>query len=120
VHACTQGGKREIKKAVESYWADKSSADELQKVAKETRAANWATIKEAGVDFIPRCVPLLSLPWRYTSVCPAAMADLPMFLCPRYLSLPRDVSLAAHRPGLPLKFPTSAFSPPWGPLSPIK
>jgi len=46
-------GKREIKKAVESYWADKSSADELQKVAKETRAANWATIKEAGVDFIP-------------------------------------------------------------------
>jgi len=47
------GPKREIKKAVESYWADKSSAEDLQKVAKEIRAANWKTIKDAGIDIIP-------------------------------------------------------------------
>merc|ERR1711939_857667 len=47
------GAKREIKKAVESYWGDKSTAEDLQKVAKEVRAANWKTIKDAGVDIIP-------------------------------------------------------------------
>lgn len=47
------GPKREIKKAVESYWQDKTSAEELQKVAKEIRRQNWETIKSAGVDYIP-------------------------------------------------------------------
>lgn len=47
------GAKREVKKALESYWADKISAEELQKVAKETRLARWQAIKDAGVDVIP-------------------------------------------------------------------
>lgn len=47
------GAKREVKKALESYWSDKISADDLQKVAKETRAASWKAIKDAGVDVIP-------------------------------------------------------------------
>lgn len=47
------GGKREVKKATEAYWADKINVEELQKVAKETRLARWQTIKDAGVDVIP-------------------------------------------------------------------
>lgn len=47
------GAKREVKKATEAYWADKISAEELQKVAKETRLARWTAIKDAGVDVIP-------------------------------------------------------------------
>ncbi|ORY83526.1 cobalamin-independent synthase [Leucosporidium creatinivorum] len=47
------GGKREVKKATEAYWADKISVEELQKVAKETRLARWTAIKDAGVDVIP-------------------------------------------------------------------
>jgi len=44
---------REVKKAVESYWGDKSSAEDLEKVAKEVRLGNYKTIKDAGVDIIP-------------------------------------------------------------------
>ncbi|CCA66537.1 probable MET6-methionine synthase [Serendipita indica DSM 11827] len=47
------GKNREVKKAVEAYWAGKSSAEELQKVAAETRKWNWTSIKEQGVDLIP-------------------------------------------------------------------
>ena len=50
------GGKREVKKATEAYWADKINVEELQKVAKETRLARWQTIKDAGVDVIPSFV----------------------------------------------------------------
>jgi len=48
------GKHREIKKAVEAYWASKISAEELQKAAAETRKLNWTSIKEKGVDYIPR------------------------------------------------------------------
>lgn len=67
------GALREVKKAVESCmcllkllgvnhrscgigtdWGDKSSAEDLQKVAKEVRLAKYKTIKDAGVDIIPR------------------------------------------------------------------
>ncbi|KAK4051004.1 methionine-synthesizing 5- methyltetrahydropteroyltriglutamate--homocysteine methyltransferase [Microbotryomycetes sp. JL201] len=47
------GAKREVKKALEAYWADKISAEDLQKVAKDTRLASWKAIKDAGVDVIP-------------------------------------------------------------------
>jgi 5-methyltetrahydropteroyltriglutamate--homocysteine methyltransferase len=72
------GPKRELKKAVEAYWADKISADELQKVAKEIRLQNWQTIKAAGVDSIPsndfafydhvldHCTMLNVIPSKYT------------------------------------------------------
>lgn len=50
------GPKREIKFAVESYWAGKSSAEDLQKVAAEIRKQSWTSVKAKGVDFIPRSV----------------------------------------------------------------
>ena len=48
------GANREIKKAVEAYWAGKLSADELTKVAAEVKKTTWTSLKERGVDFIPR------------------------------------------------------------------
>ena len=47
------GPNREVKKALESYWGQKSSAEELLKVAKEQRLATYEFIKGQGVDFIP-------------------------------------------------------------------
>lgn len=49
------GANREVKKALEKYWADKITATELQQVAKDTRLARWTTMKDAGVDLIPSC-----------------------------------------------------------------
>ncbi|KAG8918662.1 methionine-synthesizing 5- methyltetrahydropteroyltriglutamate--homocysteine methyltransferase, partial [Tulasnella sp. 417] len=50
------GPKREIKFAVESYWANKSSAEDLQKVAAEIRKQSWTNVKSKGVDYVPRQV----------------------------------------------------------------
>ncbi|KAH6915338.1 5-methyltetrahydropteroyltriglutamate-homocysteine S-methyltransferase [Coprinopsis sp. MPI-PUGE-AT-0042] len=47
------GGNREIKKAVEAYWAGKISADELTKAAAEVKKTSWTNVKERGVDFVP-------------------------------------------------------------------
>ncbi|KAG8960597.1 methionine-synthesizing 5- methyltetrahydropteroyltriglutamate--homocysteine methyltransferase [Tulasnella sp. 419] len=47
------GPKREVKFAVESYWAGKSSEEDLQKVAAEIRKGSWTSIKSKGVDYIP-------------------------------------------------------------------
>ncbi|PWN53600.1 putative MET6-methionine synthase [Violaceomyces palustris] len=47
------GPQREVKKALEAFWAQKISAEELQKVATEQRLATYATIKSQGVDIIP-------------------------------------------------------------------
>ncbi|KAH8919652.1 cobalamin-independent methionine synthase [Atractiella rhizophila] len=47
------GPKREIKKAIEAYWGDKLSVEELLKVAKEQRLLKYKIIKDAGVDYIP-------------------------------------------------------------------
>ncbi|KAH7929404.1 cobalamin-independent methionine synthase [Leucogyrophana mollusca] len=47
------GANREVKKAVEAYWAGKLSADELTKVAAETKKASWTSLQERGVDLIP-------------------------------------------------------------------
>ncbi|KDN36488.1 cobalamin-independent methionine synthase [Tilletiaria anomala UBC 951] len=47
------GPQREVKKALEAYWADKISVDELLKIAKEQRLLTYETIKSQGVDFVP-------------------------------------------------------------------
>lgn len=39
--------------ALEAYWSDKITADELLAVGKETRLANLKTMVAAGVDIIP-------------------------------------------------------------------
>ena len=45
-----------MKKAVEAYWAGKISAEELTKAAADVKKASWTSLKERGVDFIPRWV----------------------------------------------------------------
>ncbi|KAF7355418.1 hypothetical protein MSAN_01458500 [Mycena sanguinolenta] len=47
------GANREVKKAVEAYWAGKISVDDLTKAAADVKKASWTSIKERGVDFIP-------------------------------------------------------------------
>ena len=48
------GANREIKKAVEAYWAGKLSADELTKAAADVKKTSWTSLKERGVDLVPR------------------------------------------------------------------
>jgi 5-methyltetrahydropteroyltriglutamate--homocysteine methyltransferase len=47
------GAFRELKKAVEGYWKNSISREELLNVAKEIRKNNWLAQKSAGIDFIP-------------------------------------------------------------------
>src|ERR1700684_2993300 len=47
------GPRRELKLALESYWAGKSSEAELLSAAAGLRAANWARQKSLGVTVIP-------------------------------------------------------------------
>ena len=46
------GEKRELKFALEDFWAGKISQDELEKIARSLREKHWHYQKEAGVDFI--------------------------------------------------------------------
>lgn len=46
------GAKRELKKAVESFWKGEVSEAELQQQAKEIRATNWKFQQEQGIDLI--------------------------------------------------------------------
>ena len=46
------GEQRELKKALESYWAGKSTQEELQKTASELRKRHWTYQKNAGIDLI--------------------------------------------------------------------
>jgi len=47
------GAFRELKKAVESYWKNSISKEELLKISAEIRKNNWMAQKSAGIDFIP-------------------------------------------------------------------
>lgn len=47
------GPKRELKKALESYWKGESSLSDLEAEAKSLRADNWKLQKEKGIDAIP-------------------------------------------------------------------
>ncbi|MCP9468622.1 MAG: 5-methyltetrahydropteroyltriglutamate--homocysteine S-methyltransferase [Nitrospira sp.] len=47
------GVARELKKALESYWAGRLTADELHRTAAELRRRHWSAMKEAGIDLIP-------------------------------------------------------------------
>jgi len=46
------GSQRELKKALESYWAGKSSIEDLHKIASELRKKNWLYQKNKGIDLI--------------------------------------------------------------------
>eukprot|EP00250_Pteridium_aquilinum_P034979 c8405_g1_i1 orf=288-2588(+) len=47
------GPKRELKFALESFWDKKSSAADLEQVAKELRSSIWKQMATAGVTYIP-------------------------------------------------------------------
>jgi 5-methyltetrahydropteroyltriglutamate--homocysteine methyltransferase len=47
------GAKRELKKALESYWSGKSSEAELLAVGKQLRLTHWQLQQAAGIDIIP-------------------------------------------------------------------
>jgi len=54
------GGNREIKKAVEAYWAQKIPVDQLNKVASDVKKTNWTSMNSMGVNFIPRYLRMLA------------------------------------------------------------
>ncbi|OVZ57528.1 5-methyltetrahydropteroyltriglutamate--homocysteine S-methyltransferase [Pigmentiphaga sp. NML080357] len=47
------GVQRELKRALESYWAGLSSAQELEATGRELRARHWAVQAQAGIDLVP-------------------------------------------------------------------
>ena len=44
---------RELKKALESYWSKRTSATELEDVARNLRRRHWLAMKGTGLDHIP-------------------------------------------------------------------
>lgn len=48
-----QGPKRELKRAVEAYWAGRTSADELHDVAAALRADAWKQLSDNGIHEVP-------------------------------------------------------------------
>jgi len=46
------GEQRELKKALESYWAKETDFCEVEKVASQLKARHWNYQKNAGIDFI--------------------------------------------------------------------
>jgi 5-methyltetrahydropteroyltriglutamate--homocysteine methyltransferase len=46
------GEKRELKKALESFWSGKSSFNDVKKVANELKKRHWEYQKDAGIDYI--------------------------------------------------------------------
>ncbi|OZI23572.1 5-methyltetrahydropteroyltriglutamate--homocysteine S-methyltransferase [Bordetella genomosp. 9] len=47
------GAQRELKRAVEAYWAGKSSLAELEETGRALRARHWKVQADAGVNLIP-------------------------------------------------------------------
>ncbi|MCD0449695.1 5-methyltetrahydropteroyltriglutamate--homocysteine S-methyltransferase [Actinocorallia sp. API 0066] len=47
------GARRELKFAVEDYWAGRIGADALEKTAAGLRAGMWAELRDAGLDAVP-------------------------------------------------------------------
>jgi 5-methyltetrahydropteroyltriglutamate--homocysteine methyltransferase len=47
------GANREVKKAVEAYWAGKITLEELDVATKEVRKSSLESLKAKGVDYIP-------------------------------------------------------------------
>ena len=47
------GKGRELKKALEGYWQDKISEDELKETALNLQVENWGYQREIGIDLIP-------------------------------------------------------------------
>ena len=47
------GAKREMKRSVESFWADKIGPKELESTAKRLRREHWKLQQDIGIEHIP-------------------------------------------------------------------
>jgi 5-methyltetrahydropteroyltriglutamate--homocysteine methyltransferase len=47
------GPERELKKALEQFWASRGDLETLQEAAAKIRLSHWRLQKDAGIDFIP-------------------------------------------------------------------
>lgn len=47
------GAQRELKRAVEAYWAGKQTAGQLRETGRELRAQHWRRQAESGLQFVP-------------------------------------------------------------------
>ena len=47
------GPDRELKRALEAYWAGRSTADDLAAAAHDIRCANWQLQADAGIEHVP-------------------------------------------------------------------
>ncbi|MBA3928304.1 MAG: 5-methyltetrahydropteroyltriglutamate--homocysteine S-methyltransferase [Xanthomonas sp.] len=47
------GAKRELKAALESYWRGDTTADDLQRTARDLRHRHWELQRDAGADVVP-------------------------------------------------------------------
>jgi len=47
------GPNRELKKAVESYWAGRLDAEALDALARDLRRQTWTSLRDAGLDSVP-------------------------------------------------------------------
>ena len=47
------GPDRELKHALESYWAGRTGEPELRETAAGLRAAGWRRARSAGIDVVP-------------------------------------------------------------------
>ena len=47
------GADRELKKALEAFWAGKITGEELEAVGRGLRARHWSLMKEAGMREVP-------------------------------------------------------------------
>lgn len=47
------GVQRELKRAVEAYWAGRQSREELEQAGRELRARHWRQQADAGLKFVP-------------------------------------------------------------------
>ncbi len=77
------GQYRELKKAIEGYWAGKITYDQLKEISAHLKRENWLLQKDSGIDLIPSND--FSL---YDQVLDTAFTvdAIP----PRYANLPRD------------------------------
>ncbi|BGP56759.1 hypothetical protein JCM8202_004467 [Rhodotorula sphaerocarpa] len=87
------GPKREVKKALEAYWAGKINVDEMQKIAKEQRLQRWQTMQQQGVDVIPSGDFTLYdhvLDFNYTfNIIPKRFAEANLSALDRYFAMGR-------------------------------
>lgn len=47
------GPQRELKRALESYWAGRSGKEQLRETARTLRAQSWRELHEAGLGSVP-------------------------------------------------------------------